>query len=191
VLFLATPAQAAPSGQPASPSPAAPGGLPIHLPLSGIKLPINVPFDLGILSGAKATSPSSAPPTASASPVQSGQPPTTGSTRPHPSRSAALGPAARTSRTRAAPAAAVPVHTSRSTHPSRHHKHRRHPATPRSIRAAAHRDGKAAADLVNSLPVHAPNVGLLLGVIALLCLGVIGIVTVSGRRGRPERKHGR
>jgi hypothetical protein len=189
VLFLATPAQAAPSGQPASPSPAAPGGLPIHLPLSGIKLPINLPLDLGILTGANTTPPNSTPPTAKLPPAHSGQP-ATGTPRPHPDPSAALGAAAQTSRARAAVAAGAttndPTHHSR-----RHHKHRRHLAKPRAIRAAAHRDGKAAADLVDSLPVHAPNVELLLGIIALFCLGVIGIVTVSGRRGRPERKHRR
>jgi hypothetical protein len=73
----------------------------------------------------------------------------------------------------------------------RHHHDRRHPAKRASIRVAAHRDGKAAADLLDNLPLHAPNVELLLGVIALLCLGVIGIVTVSGRRSRPARKHRR
>jgi hypothetical protein len=68
------------------------------------------------------------------------------------------------------------------------HKHPRHRSKTHAIRPAAHRG--AVADLFKH-PLSEPNVELLLGVIALLGLGVIGIVTMSGRRARPARKHRR
>jgi hypothetical protein len=74
------------------------------------------------------------------------------------------------------------------THAVNPHKHPRDRSRTRSIRPAAHRG--AVADLFKH-PLSEPNVELLLGVIALLGLGVIGIVTMSGRRARPARKHRR
>jgi hypothetical protein len=189
-MLFAAPAQAQPSHQPAQPKPSTPGGLPIQLPaLGGVHLPIKLPIGLGMLTGKSTT-----PPPTSTSPSRppSSAPPSTNRPPTHTRRPSSTHPTAPASRGSAQPAKAdrrfaVAAGVAR-THAVNPHKHPRHRSKTHAIRPAAHRG--AVADLFKH-PLSEPNVELLLGVIALLGLGVIGIVTMSGRRARPARKHRR